>query len=58
MKGVKITFSNFIVILLALVVMTQFLGFFIAGSIILILLAYNAYLRNKETKAEAERSNT
>lgn len=56
MKGTKIGIKEGMVIFIALIVMTSFLGFFYAGIIILALLVFNAYLRNKEEKAEKKQA--
>jgi len=56
MKGVKIGIKEGIIIFIALAVMTNFFGSFLSLVFILALLLFNAYLRNKEKKAEKKNS--
>jgi hypothetical protein len=50
MKGKKIGVTEVGGILFALIVLSAVLDFFVAGSIILAILAFNAYLLRKERK--------
>ena len=56
MKGVKIGLKEVIIIFLTLIILMQFLGFFIAGSIIVIIITLNAYLRYRDIKTKNNNS--
>lgn len=56
MRGIKIGVKEGIIIFIALFVMTNFLGFFYSGIIVLILLGFNFYLLRKIDKAELKGS--
>lgn len=52
MKGIKIGIKEGIIIFIALIILTNFIGFFYAGIIIIALLGINVYLRSKEKKVD------
>ncbi len=54
MKGTKIGIKEGIIICVALIMLSSFLGLFYAGVLILFIIAFNAYLLRKEKKGNGE----